>query len=57
VMEEVEGLTLDQWRAAVTKGKDDAAPALNDVWMIMSEAFCILARFHQHEFIFTDFKL
>jgi len=57
VMEEVEGLTLDQWRAAVTKGKDDEAPALNDVWMIMSEAFCILARFHQNEFIFTDFKL
>jgi len=57
VMEEIDGLTLDQWRAAVTKGKDDEAPALNDVWMIMSEVLCILALFHQNEFIFTDFKL
>ena len=57
VMEEIEGLPLDQWRAAVTKGKADEAPALNDVWMIMSEVFCILALFHQNEFIFTDFKL
>lgn len=57
VMEEIEGLTLDQWRAAVTKGQEDEAPALNDVWMIMSEVFCILALFHQNEFIFTDFKL
>ena len=57
VMEEIEGLTLDRWRAAVTKGRDDEAPALNDVWMIMSEVFRILALFHQNEFIITDFKL
>jgi serine/threonine protein kinase len=57
VMEKIGGLTLDRWRAAVTEGKDDEAPALNDVWMIMSEVLCILALFHRNDFIFTDFKL
>src|SRR5512133_449072 len=56
-MEEIEGLTLDKWRIAVTQGKDDEAPALNDVWMIMSEGLRILALFHRNELIFTDFKL
>jgi serine/threonine protein kinase len=57
VMEEIEGLSLDLWRTAAIESKDNEAPALNDVWMIMSEVLCILALFHQNEFIFTDFKL
>ena len=31
VMEEIANKGRNQWRAAVTKGKDDEAPALNDV--------------------------